>query len=174
MQGRHGGAHIGVVLLRGGIHGSPVRERRSGPQVIGKSVAGARIGKQQNPQLQSRVVGQQLRVLGVPLALLVLQLGFQNISVGHDPALLQLLCQAHKILRFGRGTLGDPQLLLIRKQAIVLLHNREDQPAPGDFRERCRLGRGGIGALELRDSGEAQAFPIRRPGLRTREWRCWR
>lgn len=155
LQRLHCGLYIGIILPRRRIHRRSLRNhRRRAP--VRQRVRRSRIGKQQDPQLQTGILRQQLRILLIALPLLQLQLRLQHVRMGHFPTLLQLLRQVHKAACLIRRLLRHAQLLLRRQQSEILLHYGKNQPAPRHFPLRRRLSRRRIGPLQLRNAQQPQ------------------
>ncbi len=114
MKSRHGAAQLGIIF-RGCLLDLRLRGQRRNRIGHGKHVCRARIGKQEYSQFESGFFSRQSGIGQLPLALLLLKLGLDDIGVGGFPLLFTLAGQRSKVGGFGPGALGDGKLVVGRK-----------------------------------------------------------
>ena len=152
---------------RSGLVASGLRLRFREAEAAGWAVAtivfhgeiGTEIGKDQDAQSDSGFFDGELRVLQIALALLLGDLGFDDIGVRDFAALFLLLRDIEELLGFAQAGLGVGELALRRDDGVVVLNHGRVQAARGDFDLRAarRLRQPWRG--ESRRGGPATATP---------------
>src|SRR6185312_9125443 len=95
---------------------------------------------------------------GIALALLQLQLGFEDVGVGDLAAALAILAHGKIFLGVGLRLLGGGALVLRREQAVEIGGDGRRQAASGDFGLRPRQRRAGAGLGKRGGRAEIEGF----------------
>ena len=107
----------------------------------------AEIREQENRKPDARLFGGEARVLEISLALLQLNLGFEDIGMRGFPALLQLFGDAEEFLRFAESLLGVGNLAAGHGHGVIGLRHRGVKASC----RHVRLGAGyGLGTARTR------------------------
>ena len=138
LETRRRGANIRIPILRFLDEFIKTYERRRKLCVIDDGEIQVEVGKEQDGKIQPALVHGKLGFAQIALAIVVLDLGFDHISVRHFTAIFQLLAQREKLLRFRRSLLHVGIFALRGDQPVIALHYGHDQPAFGNFRLGAR------------------------------------
>ena len=127
-----GAAQVGVIASGGGFDGGLVRERGELAR-LGEGVERARVGEEQDAEVEASFFCGEGRVVELALALLGGKVGFDDVGVGDFAAILKLVGEVDEGVGFVEGALGDVDFADCGEGREIRGDDAGDQIAAGAF-----------------------------------------